>query len=148
MVLPRAARYEFLDIGHERRSLVCSFCLIPALVFNAEYVFPFIICRFHKEALAGEPGNYISNRAYVEGTSALQVLEAVVEELFDAKETILAALGCTGVEGAVEVWETFEAGYMYVVPLLPAHWLLTSSPRWHSIWHLEQDRYKLANLGL
>lgn len=70
--------------------------------------------RFHKEELAGETANYISNRAYVEGMSSVQVLATVKDELFSARESVLEMLDLSGSDAAVDAWDIFEIGYMYV----------------------------------
>ncbi|KAF8220530.1 terpenoid synthase [Tricholoma matsutake] len=81
---------------------------------------------FHKEELAGEKGNYIHNRAYVEDSTSMQVLTDIGRELLEAQASIFAVL--TKSPRAAETWWIFERGCI--------------------AWHLGQDRYKLKDLGL
>jgi len=68
--------------------------------------------RFHKEELAGEEGNYIHNRAYVEGSTPMQVLTDIGRELLEARASIFAVLAKR--PRAAATWQTFERGCMYV----------------------------------
>jgi hypothetical protein len=81
---------------------------------------------FHKEELAGEEGNYIHNRAYVENSTPMQVLADIGRELLGARASIFAVLAKS--PRAAETWQIFERGCI--------------------AWHLGQDRYKLKDLGL
>jgi hypothetical protein len=69
--------------------------------------------RFHKEELAGEEGNYIHNRAYVEDSTPMQVLTDIGRELLEARASIFAVLAKS--PRAAETWQTFERGCMYVL---------------------------------
>jgi hypothetical protein len=84
------------------------------------------LLSFHKEELAGEQGNYIHNRAYVEGSTPIQVLSDIGRELPDTRASIFAVLGKS--RRAAKTWQIFERGYIG--------------------WHLIQERYKLIDLGL
>ena len=68
--------------------------------------------RFHKEELAGEEGNYIHNRAYVEDSTPMQVLADIGRELLEARASIFAVLAKS--PRAAETWQIFERGCMCV----------------------------------
>ena len=72
----------------------------------------FVRFRFHKEELAGEGGNYIHNRAYVEDNTPMQVLTDIGRELLEVRASIFAIL--TKSSRAAEVWQIFERGTMCV----------------------------------
>ncbi|KAF5384106.1 hypothetical protein D9615_003346 [Tricholomella constricta] len=84
------------------------------------------ILSYHKERLAGETVNYVSNRACVEGNSPLQVVADIRGDLLHARKNIYAALETSGDDAAARHWRIFECGYI--------------------TWHLEQTRYRLADL--
>jgi hypothetical protein len=48
---------------------------------------------------------------------------------------------------AAEIWQTFERGVMYVL-LQIYEQLISYATFFYSAWHLEQERYKLKDLGL
>jgi hypothetical protein len=73
----------------------------------------FVRLRFHKEELAGEEGNYIHNRAYVEDSNPMQVLTDIGHELLEVRASIFAVL--TKYPRAAELWQTFERGTMWVL---------------------------------
>jgi hypothetical protein len=68
--------------------------------------------RFHKEELAGEEGNYIHNRAYVEESTPMQILADIGRELIEVHAAIFAVLAKS--PRAAETWQIFERGCMYV----------------------------------
>ncbi|KAF8584202.1 terpenoid synthase [Ramaria rubella] len=84
------------------------------------------VLSFHKEELAGETGNYIHNRAYVDNKAPVKVLADMVEELRVSRNAIHVALASS--PEALKTWIVFERGYV--------------------AWHVGQDRYKLRDLGL
>ncbi|KIM76109.1 hypothetical protein PILCRDRAFT_78099, partial [Piloderma croceum F 1598] len=81
---------------------------------------------FHKEELAGETGNYMHNRAYMEGITAVQVHADMGRELLEKQASIHTILAKS--PHALELWQIWERGYIG--------------------WHLAQDRYKLKDLDL
>ncbi|KAF8236723.1 terpenoid synthase [Tricholoma matsutake] len=97
---------------------------IPDLNYWISAVNDFL--SFHKEELGGEEANYIHNRAYMEGKTAMQVLGDMGRELLDVRASILAVLAKS--PRSIEIWQNWERGYI--------------------AWHLAQDRYKLKDLGL
>ncbi|KAF9458113.1 isoprenoid synthase domain-containing protein [Collybia nuda] len=103
------------------------------------------VLSFHKEELAGEKNNYIHNRAHIEGKTPLGVYAEVVQELHQARKAIRAGLAHN--QQAMEMWVSFEQGYMYVAPfpLLTKVILTCVTCRG---WHVVQKRYKLADLNL
>jgi hypothetical protein len=66
--------------------------------------------------MAGEDGNYIHNRAQVEGSTAAQVLIDIARELLEVRASIYAVL--SKIPRAAETWHVFEHGYMYGMFLL------------------------------
>jgi hypothetical protein len=72
----------------------------------------FFLFRFHKEELAGETGNYVHNRAYVEDVTPMQVLSDIGRELLEVRASIFAVLAKS--PRALEAWQNYERGYMYV----------------------------------
>lgn len=72
--------------------------------------------RFHKEELAGEKGNYIHNRSYVEEKTPSKVLTELGQEVLVSRNTIYDSLA--HVAGARDIWYSFEHAYMYVFQLL------------------------------
>lgn len=74
--------------------------------------FFFSTFRFHKEELGGEEANYIHNRAYMEGKTAMQVLGDMGRELLDVRASILAVLAKS--PRSIEIWQNWERGYMFV----------------------------------
>jgi hypothetical protein len=66
------------------------------------------MCRYHKESLAGEKNNYVTNRAFVEGKTPLQVLAELKRELEESRKIIYATLSSS--PSAVRAWRAFEIG--------------------------------------
>ncbi|OCH85971.1 terpenoid synthase [Obba rivulosa] len=65
------------------------------------------ILSFYKEELAGEVGNYISDRALVSGKPSLETLREVIDEAVAARERIHDILG----EGDIrDTWDAFVTG--------------------------------------
>lgn len=83
------------------------------------------LLSFFKEELAGETATYIHTRAEAEGRPALHVFAALKEELCAASRNIARTLSAD--PAAVEIWRMFEYGVV--------------------AWHLENDRYRLHELG-
>lgn len=67
------------------------------------------VLSFYKEELAGETGNYMSDRARASGKSVQDTLQEVVEETIVIVERIRNILG----EGPVrDAWESFASGWI------------------------------------
>ncbi|GBE82198.1 predicted protein [Sparassis crispa] len=76
------------------------------------------ILSFYKEELAGETGNYIGDRALIEGKSSLEILREVIGETAAAAERVRHILG----EGeARDAWESFARGYIGVHTCSPRY---------------------------
>jgi hypothetical protein len=99
--------------------------------------------RFHKEELTGEEGNYIHNRAYVEDSTPMEVLNDIGRELLEARASIYAVLAKS--PRAAETWQNFERGCMCVFFENPSNHIIHII---YSVWHLSQDRYQLKDLDL
>jgi hypothetical protein len=69
--------------------------------------------RFHKEELAGETANYIHNRAHVESIAAVQVHADMGREVLEERTSILTILAKS--PHAMELWQIWERGYMFVI---------------------------------
>ncbi|KAG6895747.1 hypothetical protein C0992_012865 [Termitomyces sp. T32_za158] len=70
------------------------------------------ILSYHKESVAGETTNYISNRANVEAKAPLEVTSDIRKEVLRSRTSIYATLSHAAGEKAVEIWRTWEYGYM------------------------------------
>ena len=81
--------------------------------------------RFHKEELAGETGNYIHNSAYVRNITAVQVHAEMGRELLEKRASILTILAQS--PRAMEIWQIWERGYMFVILDILIIMLLTTA---------------------
>jgi hypothetical protein len=90
-----------------------------------EFADPTSYGRFHKEELAGETGNYIHNRAYVENITVMQVHAEMGRELLEKRASILTILAQS--PRAMEIWQIWERGYMFVILDILMIMLLTIS---------------------
>ncbi|KAG6860529.1 hypothetical protein C0995_010100 [Termitomyces sp. Mi166 len=70
------------------------------------------LLSYHKESIAGETANYISNRAVAEGNVPLKVVSDIQRELLHSRNHIYETLLKTAGEDAFKVWRTWEHGYM------------------------------------
>ncbi|KAG5644086.1 hypothetical protein DXG03_009105 [Asterophora parasitica] len=70
------------------------------------------ILSYHKERLAGETINYVSNRACVEGKAPLQIVSDIRGDLLHCRKNIYTALENGGGKVAAQHWRIFERGYM------------------------------------
>ncbi|KAG6916590.1 hypothetical protein DXG01_006240 [Tephrocybe rancida] len=70
------------------------------------------VLSFYKEEKAGESGNYIHNRAYINGKSTSDTLKDVSRDAVAAYLRVSAVLESQST-ASYEMWKTFGPGYMY-----------------------------------
>ncbi|THU86671.1 terpenoid synthase [Dendrothele bispora CBS 962.96] len=83
------------------------------------------ILSFYKEALDGDQMTYVAFRAKITNKHPICVVSEMVDEITQSHERIVAIL--SGHPEALKWWLTFEKGYIG--------------------WHLDLQRYKLAEIG-
>ncbi|ESK82920.1 terpenoid synthase [Moniliophthora roreri MCA 2997] len=66
------------------------------------------VLSFHKENLVGETNNYVSNRAYTTGKSAIQAHKEIAEDVISAYHRICATLD----KSQLEVWKKYANGHL------------------------------------
>ncbi|KAG6906806.1 hypothetical protein DXG01_012034 [Tephrocybe rancida] len=70
------------------------------------------LLSYHKESIAGETANYISNRAATEARSPLQVCLDIRQELLRSRKHVYETLTSNAGKDAVKTWRSWERGYM------------------------------------
>ncbi|KZT12294.1 terpenoid synthase [Laetiporus sulphureus 93-53] len=93
------------------------------------------VLSFYKEELAGETGNYMSDRAIATGKTTLETLQEVIDETVVIVERIRKILG----EGKVrDAWEAFARGWIAfhtsspryrLRELIPCHYIVVDGLR-------------------